>query len=529
MTIQELKNLRESEDKVEFKEAKTQYNYDSGHKCLLAYLVALANECGGMFVMGMKDNHPHEVVGSSYFQGSEGQLEQNIYRDLNIRVSSEVLFEDSKRVLILHIPSRPVGKPLYFHNIPLMRIGDGTERMSEDRFRNIINEQEPDFSAAICKDLTIDNLDPDAIAVMKEKYARKQNNERILSQDNFQILKDLELSVNDTLTYAALILLGKKEIIKSHLPQSKIIIEFRNQENSIPFDKRDEFQGPYFLEIEKVWNLLNLRNLDYHYADGPYIFDIPHFNEEVIRESIHNAVAHRNYRQSSEIVVKQFPELIIVSSPGGFPFGVTKENILTVSSTPRNRLLSDVMAKTGLVERSGQGVDKMYILCMEDGKPLPDYSETDDYQVNLKLFGNIDDLLFTKAIREIQSQRDVNDKLGLNELNTLYDIKNLVSKNKLNKITISKLLNDDIIRPIGKTKGLNYQLSPEFFKTPDLDFEKKVLDFLQNNDSAKLEDFENLFNDELNRRQIKYRIEKLVTDKKIKRIGKMKGTKYVLK
>ena len=51
-----------------------------------------------------------------------------------------------------------------------------------------------------------------------------------------------------------------------------------------------------------------------------------------------------------------------------------KDNILTVNSKPRNRRVMEVLEKTGEVERSGQGVDKMFYICLMEGKPLPDYS-----------------------------------------------------------------------------------------------------------------------------------------------------------
>jgi hypothetical protein len=35
------------------------------------------------------------------------------------------------------------------------------------------------------------------------------------------------------------------------------------------------------------------------------------------------------------------------------------DNLLTTPSMPRNRLLADILAKTGIVERSGQGMDKI--------------------------------------------------------------------------------------------------------------------------------------------------------------------------
>ncbi|MDR1881701.1 MAG: ATP-binding protein [Prevotella sp.] len=57
MTVQEIRQLRETEDRVEFKEAKNGFNFAGGshadpaerRKCVLGYVVALANE-GGLFL-----------------------------------------------------------------------------------------------------------------------------------------------------------------------------------------------------------------------------------------------------------------------------------------------------------------------------------------------------------------------------------------------------------------------------------------------------------------------------------------------
>lgn len=85
VSIDTLKSLQESEDRIEFKEAKNQFNYNNGRKSLLAYIVALANEGGGRIVLGMKDTNPHEVTGTDWYCGTEGKLEQKIYHDLQIQ------------------------------------------------------------------------------------------------------------------------------------------------------------------------------------------------------------------------------------------------------------------------------------------------------------------------------------------------------------------------------------------------------------------------------------------------------------
>ena len=62
----------------------------------------------------------------------------------------------------------------------------------------------------------------------------------------------------------------------------------------------------------------------------------------------------------SDVVIKQYPDSITITNAGGFPSGVHMNNILTVNSVPRSKLMSEILQKTGLVERSGQGVDKLY-------------------------------------------------------------------------------------------------------------------------------------------------------------------------
>lgn len=93
---------------------------------------------------------------------------------LGIRIGTTELYEDNKRVLVLSVPSRPIGKLLRFEGVPLMRTGESLREMSDAEIFRILTEQEPDFSAKTCEGLAIDDLDKDAIAEMKTQYARKQ-------------------------------------------------------------------------------------------------------------------------------------------------------------------------------------------------------------------------------------------------------------------------------------------------------------------------------------------------------------------
>lgn len=538
MTIDELKHLKESEDRVEFKEAKTQYAYNSSKKSVLGYTVALANEKGGYLVLGMKDAHPHDVCGSVAYEGREGQLEQDVFRDLGVRIETEVLLEGDNRVLVIKIPARPVGKPLYFKDVALMRIGDGLSRMSEEMYLSIIQEQEPDFSAKICKDLTIDDIDKDAIEILKDKYTKKQNNPGFKTQSTKQALTDLDLMVDDKLTNAALILVGKKDRINNILPQTKVIIEYRRSETAIEFDNRIEIQDPLFIAIDKIWDYINqpASNPKFKLRQGAYIYDIPYFNESIIREAVLNAIVHRDYTITSEIVVKQYPNKIVITNPGGFPRGVNLENLLTVNSTPRSRLLADILLKTGLVERSGQGVDKLFLYSLLESKPIPDYSGTSMLQVELKISADIQDPSFLIFVNEEQTHRDDNNKLGVFDLITIDKIRTGISSG-LEENVVQKLLDQNVIKRSGKTTSEIYTLGDKYFEIAQTEDEiagyrpiyiSMIADVYKKKDKLSMSDFVAVFADRLTRDQVRYMIEKLVKDKILSPEGTGKGTKYGL-
>lgn len=430
--------LKESEDHIEFKEAKRNFNWDGGdHKepkerrhCILGYVAALANEGGGRLVFGMHDHRPHYVVGTTFEQGNLGALEDAIYEKMKIRVRIKEVFEpsddapDRKRVIIFNVPSRPIGKMMKYEGVPLMRTGESLREMSDEEMFKILSEQEPDMSAKPCEGLTMDDLDPDAIKVMKQKYAEKNENPGFESVSDKQALSDLDLLVDGKLNYAALVLLGKSKAIKKYMPQNNVVIEYRNDPASIQYDDRIEIQQPLFLAVDEIWAYINQPTLNpqVHISENAYIFDIKLFNKETIREAVLNAIAHRSMIVQNDVVIKQSPTELTITNAGGFPIGVDKSNVLTVNSTPRSKRLAEVLQKTGLVEKSGQGVDKMFTNCIMEAKPLPDFSATDNYQVSLKFRTEIRDVPFLVYIRQEQAKRPLHHKLNVFQLIAIYNV-----------------------------------------------------------------------------------------------------------
>jgi ATP-dependent DNA helicase RecG len=551
LTIEQLKKFKESEDKVEFKRAEQgNFAYDGGsrikptdrRKCILGYVTALCNEGGGNLVIGMEDAYPHKVVGTKQNEGKLGELESNIYRDTQIRPFIYELYEDEAnqkgRVLVIEIPPRPVGKLFRFEDVPLMRVGEELKPMSDEMIFSILQEQEPDFSAGICEGVTIEDLDEEAIRIMKQKYATKQKNPSFMALSKEQVLSDLNLTKEGKITNAALILVGKQEVLKERLPQASIILEYRKSESLVPYTNRQVYEQPFYKMIDLLWHDIDLRNDKIDVNENSYIFNIPYFNEDVIREAINNAIAHRDYRRSSETVIKQYPQKMIIMNIGGFPLGVTIENILRVQSTPRNRLLADVLAKTGIVERSGQGVDKIYKNTLSEGKDEPDYSHSDPFRVELHLSAVIKDKAFAIFLESEQRDLPEEERLSVFEVMALNQIR-MEKSEDVEKSIIKGLLERGLIEKRGKTSGTYYILSKSYYEccgkegeysknetwTADQAF-PMIMAHFSTFKTAKMKDFVSILDSHMSRKQVRNTINLLVEKKILSKEGVGSGTVY---
>jgi len=402
-TLQQLKKwirLAESEH-LEFKQAGRQFDFEK----LTRYCVALANEGGGKLILGVKDKPPRQVAGTEAFP-DVGKTQAQLLDRLHLRIDMEDMVHPDGRIVVVHVPSRPIGRPVEYRGAYWMRSHDALVPMTPEKLQQIFVEAEPDFSAQICKEATIGELDQHAIKTFRKRWHRRSGNDELLSISSEQLLEDAELLVDGGVTYAALILFGAHKALGIHLAQAEVIFEYRSKETSLPFQQRKEYRKGFFLYYDDLWNTINLRNDEYQYQDGLFMLTIPTFNELVIREAILNAVSHRDYRHAGSVFIKQYPTKIELVSPGGFPSGITPENILW-KQHPRNRRIAEVFAKCGMVERSGQGANRMFQLCARESKQPPDYGGTDDYEVFLTLYGKVQDPRFLTFLEKIGRERQV--------------------------------------------------------------------------------------------------------------------------
>ena len=498
---------------------------------LYSYIVSIANEKGGHIILGVEDNGT--IVGVTSFQNIQTLKHEilasgNISRRLRVEIDEVTL--DGKRVLIFTVPSRPQGEPISYKGSFLMRSGESLTAMNFDMIAAIREENRQDYSAEIVTGVTLTDLDETAIAKARELWLAKSGNTDIASMSNEEIVAGLELADDRGVTLAAIILLGKIDAITRYCSNSEIVWEYRKSSADIEFAARRDFKQSFLTSIDTLWTQIDARNDVAHIKDGFLIRDIPAFSEEVVREAVLNAVAHRDYQNPGSIYIRQSGEELIVESPGGFVNGVTAENIVEISSRPRNRRIAEAFQKLGLVERSGQGADKIFRETISSGKGFPDYTGSSESEVKLVVSAIIKDPGFVSYLEKVSKQTDV--KLSVQSYILLEhvrrgDIKSFSDYPELEELAdlglVEKMRSGRYTKPIlSKRYYLAMNKTGEYTRQRGIDYETKkaiILQHLSNYKKGYIKDIEVALSHSVKRSTLYSYLAKLRDDNLIEFVG----------
>jgi ATP-dependent DNA helicase RecG len=457
-TTKDIDEILEHTREGEVLEFKNVQNFDSRDRS--DYCAAIANRGGGKILFGVADDR--SVVGTSLFQGTENKLSHQIFQDIGITVKVEEVLHLKGRIVVFDIPSRPVGRRIRSngHYLFPVRRGESLGEMDDMEAEGIFAELKPDFSASVVDGFSLDDLDPIAVENFRKLRSAKTENPRVLTEPIERVLADAGLFVDGKCTFACLIFLGKAEKIKRFAPQSEVIFEWRSDEGKIPHDFRKTWTEPYFGTYDEIWEVINARNTRAPYQEGFIQHEIFAFDEKACREAVNNAVTHRDYTiTTGSIFIHASPERFSVTSPGGLLPGVTTENIRDKSAW-RNRSIADALEHTKLVERSGQGIDDIFEISIEQGKGWPDFGGTDAHQFRINIPARVRDLEFVKFLETIANEKQIvfslDEMIELERMREEGAVSEFASKDKFLKL--------GIIEKIGKTRGMKYVLSHRYYK-----------------------------------------------------------------
>jgi ATP-dependent DNA helicase RecG len=95
---------------------------------------------------------------------------------------------------------------------------------------------------------------------------------------------------------------------------------------------------------------------------------------DAVREGIINAVCHRDYADSGNVVVKIFDDRLEIWNPGSLPLDLTVDDLRkSHESKPRNKLIARAFFLIKYIEQFGTGTGRMISDCREAGVPEPEF------------------------------------------------------------------------------------------------------------------------------------------------------------
>jgi ATP-dependent DNA helicase RecG len=134
---------------------------------------------------------------------------------------------------------------------------------------------------------------------------------------------------------------------------------FRYRDGSDTYDRRTEIDGPADEQVEQATAELVAELGSDVVVLGVRRHELPRIPQNVLREAIANAVAHRTYENAGQPVrIEIRPDRVTITSPGGLPEPVTLANMRDQSAA-RNLAVIRTLRRYRLAEDAGMGVDAM--------------------------------------------------------------------------------------------------------------------------------------------------------------------------
>lgn len=442
-------------------------------KVAVEYAACLANAEGGVVVFGVADRTRgraaaiHGVANYNLDVWRRGIFDST-RPNLSVVVEELAVPEGTGKLLIVRVPqgaSPPYGTA---QGLFKRRVGKNCMPLDPHGFVHIqIASGAVDWSGQLT-DLPSSALDPIELSRARGILRRYNPESELLKLADEPFLVALGAVKGGRVTHTGLILFGGEALLAERCPQHQV--HYVLQTSDVAVARNDSYHHGLLNILERIeQNFSGPSNPEEELTIGLFKIRVPAFPIEVVREAVLNAVTHRDYSDSGEVLIRHGPRELVVTSPGGFIGGITPANILRQEPISRNRTLAQALEKLRLVERAGIGRRRIYMPMLGYGKRPPVY-DTDGTRVVLRVFdGSYDARMATLVAKWRQDGIEVD----LDGLLILFHLREHAFVDSAKAAEILHLPRDEASRVLdlltlppsamlerrGRTKGSTYHLS----------------------------------------------------------------------
>ena len=396
---------------IEYKTAEKQYDTNKLGK----YMSALSNEANlreieyAWILLGV--NNERQAVGTQFLL--EDSKRQLLKHEIAANTTGGLTFREiipieveGKRILMFKIPAAPRNIVTKWKGIAYGRSGESLEPLSQDKY-DAIRYQRPvdDWSAHVVEDAIIkEDLDELALAkarIMFKKVYDKTPPEMVDAWTTEEFLRHSGILNNGKLTRGALLLLGKTTSSYKLAPAVPQITWTLINEDGRKIDYK-HFTIPFILTVDEV--LAKIRNLTMREMPGGTLFPekLMQYDDFVIREVLHNAIAHQDYTLCQRINFIEAPDYLYYSNAGTFYPGTLENALDTLKQQKfyRNECLCKGMVSFNMIDTVSSGIQTIFYKQKERHFPMPDYEINENVpEVNVKIYGRLIDEKYVELLK----------------------------------------------------------------------------------------------------------------------------------
>jgi ATP-dependent DNA helicase RecG len=504
--LTELLALSAETEWVEFKEAKNNLDFDD----LGRYFSALSNEANlkgqpwAWLVFGVKDK-PKQIVGSNYRRSRPhlDSLKEEIAKQTSNRLTFEEIHEVVRpegRVVMFQIPPALRGVPTAWKEHFYGRDNEAIGPLSLHEIEQIRKQgTREDWSAQVCAGATLSDLDPQAVAFARQEFKKKHP--KLVADvdhwDDLTFLNKAKVCISGQITRTALILSGKPESTHYLSPSHPQLTWILKDKNSTARDYK-HFDPPFLLAVDAL--LANVRNLTCRVLPGGTLFPVEllQYDDWVLREVLHNAIAHQDYPASGRINVVEFEDRLVIANMGTFLPGDVEDVIRRDApfSIYRNPVLAQAMVGLQMIDTIGSGIKRIYQMQRKRSFPMPDYDLGGGREVQVRIIGKVLDEKYTRMLMA-RKDLDLWEVIALDKVQKgrpLTDDEFKLCKRK--KLVEGRRPNLYVSAEIAAAT----ETQAEYIKKRGFDkdhYKKMVVAYLEKFDEARREDIDKLLLDKL--------------------------------
>ncbi len=336
-------------------------------KTVAKEIVAFANSGGGLLVLGAEDDGRPTGVGTpaqadAVFRQITQICQTQVHPALFCRTTKVEV--DGKLLLVVDVPAWSPNRPYRAGSIFYVRDGASAREASQQDLVRMLQSQAVHLDEQAVRGASRADLDDAEIARFLERVYPHS------TPEPGAYLRALKCLENDLPTLTGVLFFGRDP--QRFFPDARITaIRFAGPGLSADMSDRKEITGTLFRQIEAAQRFLA------DHVPSPATVEGWERKERgipisVLREALHNALAHRDYNAASQVRVFVHPDRVEIINPGMLLNRLTIDSIKLGGITQRrNPAISALIARSAGGESAGLGVPRMFEEMRAAGLPEP--------------------------------------------------------------------------------------------------------------------------------------------------------------